>query len=69
MTPDLIVDDLVIIDPKVVEEFNQDHFAQMLGYLAITGLELAILINFKHASLRWKRIVSSGGETNGEIIL
>lgn len=47
MTPDLIVDNLVIIDPKVVEEFNQDHFAQMLGYLAITGLQLAILINFK----------------------
>ena len=47
MTPDLIVDNLVIIDPKVVEEFDQDHFAQMLGYLAITGLQLAILINFK----------------------
>jgi GxxExxY protein len=69
MTPDLIVDNLVIIDPKVVEEFNQDHFAQMLGYLAITGLELAILINFKHASLRWKRIINSGAERNGEIIL
>jgi GxxExxY protein len=69
MTPDLIVDNLVIIDPKVVEEFNQDHFAQMLGYLAITGLELAILINFKHASLRWKRIINSGAEQNGEIIL
>ena len=69
MTPDLIVDDLVIVDPKVVEEFNQDHLAQMLGYLAITGLELAILINFKHVSLRWKRIVKSGGDPNGEIIL
>ena len=69
MTPDLIVDNLVIIDPKVVEEFNQDHFAQMLGYLAITGLELAILINFKHASLRWKRIINSGAEPDGEIIL
>ena len=69
MTPDLVVDDLVIVDPKVVEEFNQDHFARMLGYLAITGLELAILINFKHASLRWKRIIKSGAEANGEIIL
>jgi GxxExxY protein len=69
MTPDLIVDNLVIIDPKVVEEFNQDHFAQMLGYLAITGLQLAILINFKYASLRWKRIIYSGAEPNGEIIL
>jgi GxxExxY protein len=69
MTPDLIVDDLMIVDPKVVEEFNQDHFAQMLGYLAITGLELAILINFKHASLRWKRIINSGADPNAEIIL
>jgi len=69
MTPDLIVDDLVIVDPKVVDEFNQDHFAQMLGYLAITGLELAMLINFKHASLRWKRIVNSGAEPDDEITL
>jgi len=69
MTPDLIVDNLVITDPKVVEEFNQDHFAQMLGYLAITDLELAILINFEHASLRWKRIINSGAEPDGEIIL
>ena len=69
LVPDLIVDNAVIIDPKVVEEFNQDHFAQMLGYLAITGLELAILINFKHASLRWKRIINSGAEPDGEITL
>lgn len=62
MTPDLVVDDLVIVDPKVVDEFNRDHLAQMLGYLAITALELAILINFKHASLRWKRVVNSGNE-------
>ena len=69
MTPDVIVDDLVIVDPKVVENFNKDHFAQMLGYLAITGLELALLINFKHASLQWKRIVKSCAQTNDEIIL
>jgi GxxExxY protein len=58
MTPDVIVDDLVIVDPKVVETFHKDHLAQMLGYLSITGLELALLLNFKHASLEWKRIVS-----------
>jgi GxxExxY protein len=60
MTPDVIVNDLVIVDPKVVESFNKDHVAQMLGYLAISGLELALLLNFKHASLQWKRIVKSG---------
>jgi len=30
----------------------------MLGYLAITGLDLALLINFKHAKIDWKRIVT-----------
>ena len=69
MTPDVIVDDLVIVDPKVVDDFNKDHFAQMLGYLAISGLEVALLVNFKHASLQWKRIVKSGTETRDEIIL
>lgn len=69
MTLDVVVDDLVIVDPKVVEDFNKEHFAQMLGYLAITGLELALLLNFKHASLQWKRIVKSGPETNDELIL
>lgn len=29
----------------------------MIGYLTITSLRLAILLNFKHADLRWKRVV------------
>jgi len=57
LVPDLIVDGLVIVDPKVVEAFNDTHLAQMMGYLAITRLKLALLINFKHADLRWKRVV------------
>lgn len=57
LVPDLIVDDLVIVDPKVAESFNENHLAQMLGYLAITGLHLAILLNFKHARLEWRRVV------------
>jgi GxxExxY protein len=58
LIPDLIVDDLVIADPKVVTAFNDTHTAQMLGYLNITGLKLALLLNFKHAKLDWKRIVN-----------
>ena len=57
LIPDLIVDGSVIIDPKVVSAFTETHTAQMVGYLAITGLHLAILINFKNAKLEWKRIV------------
>lgn len=57
LIPDLIVDSLVIVDPKVVTAFNETHVAQMIGYLNITGLELALLINFKNARLDWKRVV------------
>src|SRR5262249_36883071 len=32
LIPDLIVDDLVIADPKVVSAFNDSHQAQMIGY-------------------------------------
>ena len=54
---DLIVDDTVIVDPKVVSAFNEAHTAQMIGYLAISQLDLALLLNFKSVRLEWKRIV------------
>lgn len=57
LVPDLIVNEVVIVDPKVVEEFSQTHLAQMIGYLAVTELKLAILLNFKFSDLRWKRVV------------
>jgi GxxExxY protein len=57
LIPDLIVDGKVIVDPKVVTAFNDTHIAQMTGYLAITDLRLAILLNFKCARLEWKRVV------------
>ena len=57
LVPDLIVDDIVIADPKVVTNFNDTHLAQMLGYLNITDLRLALLLNFKNAKLDWKRVV------------
>jgi GxxExxY protein len=57
LIPDLIVDSLVIVDPKVVKAFTDTHVAQMIGYLNITKLELALLLNFKTARLEWKRVV------------
>lgn len=57
LIPDLLIDDKVIIDTKVVTEFNDSHVAQMLGYLNITSLSVALLLNFKYARLKWKRVV------------
>ena len=57
LVPDLIVDDRIIVDTKVTDAFTLTHVAQMIGYLTITGHRLALLLNFKHVDLRWKRIV------------
>lgn len=62
LVPDLIVDGKVIADPKVTSAFNDMHVAQMLGYLNITSLEVALLLNFREATLAWKRVV--GGRKN-----
>ena len=59
LIPDLIVDNAVIVDPKVVACFTEAHIAQMIGYLNIKGLDLALLINFKNARLEWKRVLRS----------
>lgn len=47
----------MIVDPKVVTAFTDNHTAQMLVYLAITGLALALLVNFKSAKLEWKHVI------------
>jgi len=57
LIPDLIVAGKVIVETKVAETFNDSHVAQVLGYLAITDLQLGLLLNFKYSKLQWKRIV------------
>ena len=57
LVPDLIIDNLVIVDPKVTEDFTPTHIPKVIGYLSVTQLELALLVNFKFADLRWKRVV------------
>jgi GxxExxY protein len=56
LVPDLIVGEKLIVDPKVVTAFTDTHIAQMLGYLNITGLQTALLLNFKFATLGIKRV-------------
>lgn len=62
LVPDLIVDGTVIVDPKVVSSFTETHLAQMIGYLRITGLEVALLLTFKENRLGWKRVVATRQE-------
>lgn len=43
---DLIVNNKVIIEIKSIEALAPVHFAQTLTYLKLSGLKLALLINF-----------------------
>ena len=58
LIPDLIAEHKVVVDAKVVECFTDTHIAQIMGYLNITGLEIGLLLNFKHASLQVKRVAN-----------
>ncbi len=43
---DLKLNDLVVVDPKAVTEWNPIFEAQMLTYLRLTKLKLGLVINF-----------------------
>ena len=64
--PDLLVENLIVVDPKVVSAFAADHIAQMLGYLHITQMDVGLLLNFKHARLKWKRLIRNDRSTDSE---
>ncbi len=55
--PDLIVDDAVIVDAKVIDRITNLERGQMLNYLRITGLRVGLIINFRHTKLEWERII------------
>lgn len=61
---DLVVDGKVIVEVKGISKLNSSHHAQALHYLAATGLELAILINFGNGSLEYRRVVRSENKTS-----
>lgn len=43
---DLLVDELVVVELKSVEQLEPIHKAQVMTYLKLTGLWLGLLINF-----------------------
>lgn len=55
--PDLIVDDAVVVDTKVIERITDGERGQMLNYLRITGLKVGLILNFKRPRLEWERMI------------
>ena len=57
---DLLVDDLVIVEIKAIDDLAPIHHAQLLTYLKAAGKPVGLLINFNVAMLKdgLKRIVN-----------
>lgn len=55
--PDLITHEQVVVDTKVIDRIADHEVGQVMNYLKITGLKVAIILNFKKAKLEWKRVV------------
>ncbi len=54
---DILVDNKVILELKIVDKITDIHKEQAINYLKATGLKLAIIINFKKESLEYERVV------------
>ena len=54
---DILVEKKLILELKCVESLSEEHLGQTLNYLKATGLHLALLVNFQHPRVEWKRVV------------
>ena len=56
---DFVCFDTVIVECKSQASIGAAEDAQVINYLALTGLERAIILNFGASSLQYKRLVRS----------
>ena len=56
---DLLVNELIILEIKSVEELSPNHKAQIMTYLKLTGLKIGLLLNFNVEDMKKgiKRII------------
>ena len=56
---DLVVEDKIIIEVKAVSVLTKEHYAQILNYLHLSHCKIGFLVNFRKASLEYKRFILS----------
>ena len=53
---DIVVENLVIVELKCCKSLLPEHQAQVINYLAASGLPLGLLVNFNNKQLDYKRL-------------
>lgn len=54
---DLVVEEKIIVELKVVKNFCTDDTKRMLSYIKAAGLKVGLLINFAKAKIEIKRLI------------
>jgi GxxExxY protein len=54
---DMIVEEKVLVELKVIEKLNKLHEAQLLNYLHATGISVGLLVNFSYPKAKIKRFI------------
>ena len=55
---DFLIDEKIIVELKKNSIFSKTHIDQVLSYLKVSGLKLAIIINFTNEGVKFKRIIN-----------
>ncbi len=56
---DFVVFDSIILEVKTVSDLCDNHFEQTINYLAVSGMEVGVLVNFRKPKLQYKRVILS----------
>jgi GxxExxY protein len=54
---DFVVFDKIILEVKGMAGIADEHLAQTLNYLKVSGCKLGLIVNFGQLSLQYKRVV------------
>ena len=60
--PDILVNNELIVEIKVIESICDEHIGQVINYLKVSGCSLGIILNFKHPKIEWKRVILTANE-------
>lgn len=54
---DLVVEGVVVLELKVVEQLSKAHYAQLKSYLHAANIEVGLLINFANEKADFRRVM------------
>ena len=65
---DLVVEDKVIVELKAVANIANEHYAQILNYLKITGAPAGLLINFGSYKFEIRTVIPRCPSTSSALL-